>query len=82
MKRLWTAWFNMWVAINQHYTAWFGYALIVLNLVMQFWPTVGGVFPAHVREFALGIIGVLVVLLRARADIKAAVASYVAGTPK
>ena len=76
IRDIWAIWYRMWVSINSHATAWVGYALIVLGVAFDQWPTFGNLIPENRRGIAYSVIGAIVLGFRARNDIAGALSRY------
>jgi hypothetical protein len=59
---------SLWVRINRYYTVWLSYLLVIAGGVMTYWDSIDDYLPKRSRGAVYAVIGVLVLILRARRD--------------
>ena len=75
VRAAWDAWYAMWMRIHSHWTSWIGYALIVAGFGYDLYPRIKAVLEGGGATTYV-VVGVLVVIFRARHDLMGAWAQY------
>jgi hypothetical protein len=66
--RFWREWAALIARINRYYTVWLSYLLVALGGAMTYWDSIDDYLPKKARGAAYAVIGVAVLILRARRD--------------
>jgi len=68
MARFWREWVALWARVNGYWSTWLSYILVALGGALTYWDAIDDYLPKRARGATYAIIGVLVLLLRARRD--------------
>ena len=66
--RFWQEWRAMWGRINAYKTTWLSYLLVALGGALTYWDSIDDYLPKKARGASYAIIGIAVLMLRARRD--------------
>jgi DMSO/TMAO reductase YedYZ heme-binding membrane subunit len=67
-QHFWREWSVTWARINRYWSTWLSYLLVALGGLMTYWDSLDDYLPKKLRGITYAVIGILVLLLRARRD--------------